>query len=124
DLRGMENSLRAAAIADQQGRVVLEPAAGHERGELRAELLNFQAADVAPEIFRVRADVSQAAAGTGAFRIGAPTGLLRALRFDLVEQPALRIFGHDLENFSKFTATDMFARFLDHRVAGVIVREA
>ena len=61
NLRAMQNPFRTTLVAQQQVCIILQFAARNERCEFRAQRINLQARDVAAEIFRVRADVPEAA---------------------------------------------------------------
>ena len=122
DLGGVEDALGPALVANEEVAVVVERVSGNETGELGAELFDGKPGDVAPEVFGMGADIGHAVGDTGHGGIGPPAG--EALF--LSERPrgmALWVFGDDLQDLADFAGTNELARLLDHRVAGVVVRE-
>ena len=71
----------------------------------------------------MRADVAQAARRAALLRVRAPRRLLLAGALEIRSQPALRVFDDHLADIAQHAPADQLARLLDHRIAGVIVRE-
>ena len=69
-------------------------------------------------------DVADAACGSRLRGVGAPGGLFLSAFLKARGEPALRILDDDFADFSKLARAHDFARFLDERVAGVVVRES
>ena len=72
----------------------------------------------------MRADVAHARGGSGDGRVGAPYGLLHAVGLQPGGQPALGILDDDASDRSQLAGGYKLPRFLDHRVAGVVVGKA
>ena len=120
----VQNAFRAAFETQQDIPVVIEFAAFNKRGDVGGQFFDLQTSDVFGEVFRVRADVADAAARAAAFRVGAPGGLFLSGGFETCGEPALRIFDDDFADFAELAGADHVARFFDERIAGVIVRQA
>src|SRR5690242_19358130 len=72
NLRRTQHSFRTTMEAQQNVSIVVELASLHESGEVGAEFLDLQPAHVAREIFRMRANISDAAGCPAALRVCAP----------------------------------------------------
>ena len=122
DLRHADEASGAAREAQQDPRVVVDPAAGNERGNIRGEGLDLEPGHERNEVLRVAADVAECASARE-LRVGSPRGLLLAVTLDRVGEPALVVCGDDLADLAERARTDQLARLADHRVAGVVVRD-
>src|SRR3546814_2419579 len=94
------------------------------RRQFGAERFDREPRNMFGELKGVRPDVAEAAAEPGARGIGAPFGLLVAVRIDRPTEPALRIFGLHQPNTAEIAARDAHARLLDQRIAAIGEGEA
>src|SRR5690606_2608176 len=95
-----------AFIAHQDGAVIVEFTAFHERGEVGAKRVDFESGDITGEVFSVGADVPDASGGAAAFRVGAPGGLFLSGRLDVAGEPALRVLDDYFAKLAKASITD------------------
>ena len=79
----------------------------------------MQAGDQLGEVEGVGADIAEAAAKSGASRIGAPFRLLVAFGVERTAQPALDIFHLHQPDRTKVAAGDAGARLFDQRIARI-----
>ena len=79
--------------------VVVEPAAGNESRQIRADFCKLEAGDESGEVMGVDADIGETGRSAGARRIGAPFRLFLALRVDRLREPFLDIGGVDDAQF-------------------------
>src|SRR3546814_5489449 len=93
DLARLQPPARPAFEAQQRGDIIIEAAARNMRRQFGAERFDREPRNMFGELKGVRPDVAEAAAEPGARGIGAPFGLLVAVRIDRPTEPALRIFG-------------------------------
>jgi hypothetical protein len=108
----------AALEAQHHLRVVVEPAAGHEGGQLGGQRLELEAGHELREVEGMRADIADRAAGPGAGGVGPPVGLLA---LDRLGQPVLGVFDLHEPYRPERAVGDHRPRLPDHRVAGVVV---
>ena len=124
NLRGEEHAAGAAFVADEHAAVVIERPTGDEGVEVGGDLFELEAGDVAGEVFRVRSDVAHAVGNAGDARVHPPVGdRAVGLFLERGDGIALWIFGDDLEDAAELAGLHHGAGFLDHRIAGVVVRQ-
>src|ERR1035438_9557271 len=95
-LRPLTTVLRSAQSTVVKGRRLDD-----DRAQVRAELLDPQAGDVAGEVFRMGAEVGHAARGAAPLGNRAPRGLLHARALDGLGEPPLGVFDDDLPDRTK-----------------------
>src|SRR3546814_13737708 len=88
------------------------------RRQFGAERFDREPRNMFGELKGVRPDVAEAAAEPGARGIGAPFGLLVAVRIDRPTEPALRIFGLHQPTTAEIAARDAPARRSEERRVG------
>ena len=111
------------AEAQQQLRIVVEPAAGDEVREVGSELGAFMPGDEFGEVEGVGADVAERPAG--AALAGSPRQSACFCRWSRsVGQPVLCVLGLDDADGAEFAGLDHLAGLPDHRIAGVVVGQA
>src|SRR3546814_13570999 len=89
------------------------------RSQFGSERFDREPRNMFGELKGVRPDVAEAAAEPGARGIGAPFGLLVAVRIDRPTEQALRIFGLPQPNTAEIPARDAHAPRLDQRLAAL-----
>ena len=122
-LAGAVDSARAAREPDQHAGVVLHRATRHQAGEIGEERLDFESCHVVHQVFQMRPDVPDRRRWTRLRRILPPAGLLVTGRFEPRPEPPLGVFGHDLAHLPQPPRPHQVARFPDHGVARVVVRQ-
>ena len=93
DLARREHAAGAALEPHQHVGVVVEPAPGNERCEIRRHRLDFESGHEQREIMRVHAYVGETGRRAGARRIGAPFRLFLTGGVNRLRQPILDIAG-------------------------------
>src|ERR1700693_2002945 len=119
NLRGAQYTLCSAFVANEQISIIFELSSFDKRRELGAKLVDLQTSDVSAKIFRVSSDIADTPRGAGLLRVCPPGRLFLSLFVNWLDEPALRIFGNNLQNFPKFATANKLARLLDHRVTRV-----
>ena len=79
DLRGVQDAFGAVVETEEDVDVVVKFATGHEGGGVSGEFFDLQTGDVFGQIFRMRADVADAAARAALLGVGAPESLFLAV---------------------------------------------
>src|SRR4029077_12322458 len=117
-----QRAARAALEAQQDLRVVVEPAARDKARQVGTHRVEREPRDEAGEMVGVRADVAQRAARSRLRRIGAPGRLLLARRPPTLGEPVLDIVRLPGANVAELARGDHGARLADEGIAGVVVR--
>ena len=121
DLRRDQHAAGASCESQQQVPVVIEAAAGDERGEVGAQALELEAGDARQQVFGVRADVADRAGDAAPGWVGAPVGLLVGLGLELCREPSLVVFDDDLAELADRAGAHHLTRLPHHRVAAVVI---
>src|SRR6202042_2274372 len=93
-------------ITNQEVAVIFEAPARDESSEVSAELVDFQAGNIAAQIFGVGSNVTDATRVSGSGKIRTPGGLLLPFCVNRLNQPTLRVFRYHLKDFSQITVPD------------------
>ena len=117
------SAAHASVVAQQQMRVVVEPAAGHERRELGAQARRCSAGDEAGQLIGMRADIAQRSARAGARGIGLPLGATVARGFLRRGEPFLKVLHLHQPQRAQLARLSHGARQPDLRIGAVIVRQ-
>ncbi len=121
---GHQDARGARSRAEEDGSVIVEGAAGNDGAEVGADFGDGFAGNVFGQLEGVRADIAHGADAARTGGVGAPGGLFLALALEESRKPALGVFDVDFSDRSKLTRSHASARFLDHGVAGIGMRQA
>src|SRR5215471_6951929 len=123
DLRRVQHAGRTVLHTEEHVRIIVQPPPLDHACKGGAEVGDAQSCHELEEIEGMHADVTNTTAKPRLRRVAPPGGLLVAGSLDGIAEPTLQILDDNLPNLPEITALTDRARFADHWVTRISVRQ-